>query len=1055
MHKSYDDELKFEKDLITALQRWGWSPDVLRYKTEDELIQNWADILYRNNSGRDKLDKYPLTRSEMDQILQQVRTLRSPLRLNGFINGKTVTIKRDNPDDIAHLGKEVTLKIYDRSEVAGGDSCYQIAEQPRFTCRKDAYPERRGDLMLLINGMPLIHIELKKSSIPLSQATNQIEKYSKEGVFTGGFFSLIQVFVAMTPEETVYFANPGPDGQFKPEFFFHWEDFNNEIQNEWEVIAEKLLSIPMAHQLIGFYTVADDTDGVLKVMRSYQYYAASQISNRVAKIDWNSNRNQRGGYIWHTTGSGKTLTSFKSAQLISDSGKADKVIFLIDRIELGNQSLSEYQGFAASKEDVQGTEDTKVLIAKLKSTDPKNTLIVTSIQKMSKIQMENGVNNRDIEIIGSKRMVFIVDECHRDTFGEMMSTIKETFPKAVFFGFTGTPIQEENKKKGSTTADVFGDELHRYVITDGIRDHNVLGFDPYMVQTFPERAIRTAVGLDQAKAKTVSDIYGDKEKGKVFYYFLSHLNMAGKKDENGNYVKGIEDYLPITQYDEPYKLFEPEGKHRRTVMKDISENWQVTSHDSLFHAIFATSSIREAILYYRLFKKYAPSIKATALFNPGTQDDSDFADNVIFKEDGLHEVMNDYSDRYGMDYRKPTDYQDFRKDIAQRLAHKKVYKGIEKEKEKQLDLLIVVDQMLTGFDSKWVNTLYLDKILENERIIQAFSRTNRIFGNEKRFGIIKYYRKPFTMRRNVEDAIRLYSGNKPMAVYVSKLWQNIKDINDLFDQIKHIFAEGGHPDFDKLPADVSLKQKFALLFRLLSNTIEAGKVQGLTWQKSDYEDVDEEGQKTVLHLNIDEKTYEILLLRYKELFGRKDNPDGKDLPFDIDPTLIETKTGEIDAEYMNSRFKKYLKAIQDQKDVSSALDELHKTFATLTEEDQRYANMFIQDIEAGNVEVDPGKSFRAYIEEYKEAGRNTQIHKLAVGLGLDEKKLSDFMAIKVTEQNINEYGRYDALKGTIDKAKAKKFLENREGITIPGYKVLMKADELLRSFVLKGGFHID
>ena len=198
--------------------------------------------------------------------------------------------------------------------------------------------------MLLINGMPLIHIELKKSNIPISQATTQIEKYSYEGVFDG-IFSLVQIFVAMTPEETVYFANPGRDGKFNSDYYFHWEDFNNEPINNWKKISSSLLHIPMAHQLIGFYTIPDDTDEVLKVMRSYQYYASNEISDKVSKIDW-SNPNTRGGYIWHTTGSGKTMTSFKSAQLIANSKDADKVVFLIDRIELGTQSLRDYRGFA-------------------------------------------------------------------------------------------------------------------------------------------------------------------------------------------------------------------------------------------------------------------------------------------------------------------------------------------------------------------------------------------------------------------------------------------------------------------------------------------------------------------------------------------------------------------------------------------------------------------------------------------------------------------------------------------------------------------------------------
>lgn len=232
---------------------------------------------------------------------------------------------------------------------------------------------RRGDLMLLINGMPVIHIELKKSGVDVSQACYQIEKYSHEGVFTG-LFSLVQIFVAMTPSETLYFANPGIDGKFNKDYYFHWANFNNDPINDWKAIASSFLSIPMAHLLIGFYTVADDTDGVLKVMRSYQYYAARAISEKVAKTKW-ADKNQYGGYIWHTTGSGKTMTSFKSAQLIAGSNDADKVVFLVDRIELGTQSLLEYRNYAEATETVQETENTNVLITKLKSPSPQDTLM--------------------------------------------------------------------------------------------------------------------------------------------------------------------------------------------------------------------------------------------------------------------------------------------------------------------------------------------------------------------------------------------------------------------------------------------------------------------------------------------------------------------------------------------------------------------------------------------------------------------------------------------------------------------------------------------------------
>ena len=265
----FTKEVDFEEALIKMLSENGWEKEVLKNYTEQQLIQNWADILFENNRDIDRLNDYPLTASEMQQIIEQIVTLKTPMKLNGFINGRSVTITRDNPDDKQHFGKEVSLKIYDRREIAAGQSRYQIVRQPKFPTKSKILNDRRGDLMLLINGMPVIHIELKKSDIPVSQACHQIEKYAAEGIFTG-LFSLVQIFVAMNPEDAVYFANPGPDGKFNPDFYFRWADFNNEPITEWKQVASTLLSIPMAHQLIGFYTVADDADGILKAMRSYQ-----------------------------------------------------------------------------------------------------------------------------------------------------------------------------------------------------------------------------------------------------------------------------------------------------------------------------------------------------------------------------------------------------------------------------------------------------------------------------------------------------------------------------------------------------------------------------------------------------------------------------------------------------------------------------------------------------------------------------------------------------------------------------------------------------------------
>ena len=1041
---TFNKESDFEDAVISLLTRsCGWEKEVLEYKTEKELLDNWANILFENNKDIDRLNNYPLTESEMQQIIEQITILKTPLRLNGFINGKTVSIKRDNPDDKAHLGKEISLKIYDRQEIAAGQSRYQIARQPVFKTKSSILPVRRGDFTLLINGMPLIHVELKKSGIPVSQAENQIEKYSNEGVFTG-LFSLVQVFVAMNPDETRYFANPGTDGKFNRDFFFHWADFNNDPINDWKDIATTLLSIPMAHQLIGFYTVADKGDGILKVMRSYQYFAASRISDRVSKYKskWNSGE-QRGGYIWHTTGSGKTLTSFKSAQLIANSKDADKVVFLIDRIELGTQSAGEYRGFAEDSESIQETENTSVLISKLKSNDTADTLIVTSIQKMSNIgnDEEYKLKQSDIDEITAKRIVFIVDECHRSSFGDMMQTVKQTFKKALFFGFSGTPIQIENEKKGSTTADVFGDELHRYSIADGIRDKNFLGFDTNMVLTFREKDEREEIALRMANSASVSEALADPDRSEIYYHYMNDVPMAGYYNEHGGYVKGIEDYHIKG------KLYESE-EHRKKVAEDIVDNWISISHDYKFHGMLATSSILEAWEYYKLLREIAPELKVTALFDPSIDNNG----SAAIKESALVRIIEDYNSMYGQTFTIPT-WSKMKKDIQHRLAHKTPYKRIESNPKEQLDLLIVVDQMLTGYDSKWINVLYLDKIMRYESIIQAFSRTNRLFGYDKPFGTIKYYRAPFTMARNIDAAVKLYSGDKPLGMFALKLDKNINRMNYLFGEIKHLFEQAGIFDFSKLPDETAERKQFAKLFNEFNEVYEAARVQGFTWAKP-YCVIknDETGKDVTINADIDENTYSILISRYKELFERSGSGGGGigEVPYEIKGYLTTIDTGKIDVEYMNSRFEKFRKALAsgNPEEQAKAKEELHKTFATLKQEEQKYANIFLHDLETGDIHADGSKTIRDYINEYLENAKNDEIHKMAVSLGLDEILLRDMMTLKLDKLTLNEFGRFDRLKATVDKATAKTYFESVEGKKIPMPKVNIKVDNLLRDFIL-------
>ena len=450
-------------------------------------------------------------------------------------------------------------------------------------------------------------------------------------------------------------------------------------------------------------------------------------------------------------------------------------------------------------------------------------------------------------------------------------------------------------------------------------------------------------------------------KKKRFNQFMNDVPMAGYKDSADKYHKGIEDYVPKSQY--------LSDAHQDRIVEDILHKWDVLSQGNKFHAILATNSIAEAIDYYRRLKAAKPEFKVSALFDPNIDNDGSGDRGSTFKGDGLDEIMADYNARYGQDFDFAR-HAAFKKDLAARLAHKKPYERIHTEPSKQLDLLIVVDQMLTGFDSKWLNTLYLDKVIKYQNIIQAFSRTNRLFGPDKPHGIIRYYRYPHTMDQHIKDAVKLYSGDRPIGLFVDRLESNLEAMNKLFTEITELFVSAGVENFEKLPDDTGVYAQFTKLFNTFSHHLEAAKVQGLNWQQRAYSFAENNPEHEVT-LAIDEQTYLSLVLRYKELIGKGEGggTGGGDVPFDISGYLTEIDTGKIDADYMNSRFDKYLKELNEHHNsanIETTLNELHKSFASLTQSEQKYAKLFLHDLQRGDAKLIADHTFRDYINIYKD-----------------------------------------------------------------------------------------
>ena len=1002
--QTFDKELDFEVALCEVLKQHGWEAEIFNHPTEEELLENWAQIIYENNREQEKLGNAPLTPTEMQQIIDQVNSWHTPYEINSRINARLVSIKRDNEKDTHNYGKEVYLKLFDAKEICAGQSRYQIVRQPHFKTAHPLAGDRRGDVMLLINGMPLIHVELKRSHDFVSNAVGQIKRYMHEGVFSQGIFSLVQVFVAMTPEKTLYFANPGKEDGFSEEFQFHWADYNNDEIFDWHRVATELLNIPMAHQLIGYYTIADDKDQTLKVLRSYQYQAVIAIWDVTQKTNWDE-KGKKGGYIWHTTGSGKTMTSFKTAQLIANSGDADKVVFLVDRIELSIQSLDEYRGFAGEDDTIQDTQNTLILANKLESTDSDDKLIVTSIQKMSNIKDNPLVSDATIEKIGKKRLVFIVDECHRSVFGKMLLNIQHTFPKALLFGFTGTPVFDENSHNDIKTETLFGSML-----------------------------------LD---VHSLEEIQGNEEMMRVYNRFMNELQMPSDYMENGVKKHGIEYYLPRGRRD----IYQ-QPEHHQKVAQHISRKFAVLSKNYKFHAMLATQNIPEAMAYYKIFKEQYSYLNVVAVFD----NNIDNTDEGIAKEDALLEMMSDYNAKYKTNFALPN-YGKYKKDVAKRLAHKKPYTNIEHDRSQQIDLLIVVTQMLTGYDSKWVNTLYVDKLMAYVDIIQGFSRTNRIFNKiDKPWGNIYYYSFPYTMEKNIEAALELYV-DRPLGVFVDKLEQNLNFINDLFLHIRDIFQANNILNFEKLPPSPVDCRMFAQDFVQMTRLIEAAKFQGFEWEQSEYF-FKHDNSVTTVKMELDEQTYQILFIRYKELFDNPPGPrnPGRDFDYPENVFITEISTGKIDAEYINSKFEKFIKQLYSEGPGSemtkAALKELHKTFASLTQKDQRTAILILHDIQRGDLRPEPGKTLQDYINEYELKELFDQMRILHEATGVDFDKLKTIMTSNVTEDNLNDFERFTELRKSIDKEKTITFIEMVEGKPVAPPFMMTKWSYLLKEFIL-------
>ncbi|MBN2788911.1 MAG: HsdR family type I site-specific deoxyribonuclease [Candidatus Delongbacteria bacterium] len=866
-------EKAFQENFVNELIKFKWeSPESLngnlKKVTVNDLINHWRTELNRINA--DQLEGVELTDNEFKQVMAKVSRISNSFEATKVLSmegnkGKIDGIYRDAHPDVTR--NQITLTILKKAEVSGGDSSYRIAREV------ETENGNRFDLVLLINGLPLINIEQKRTDKSLDEAYGQFIRYYRDGEYSNNFMAFSQMMVITTEIETKYFATPKTINDFNPSFVFNWADKNNKPVNDWKDVVGKFLMIPMAHQMVGDYLVIDEAkeeeNRKHMLMRPYQVYALQAVEGAAFGFD-NKERIPHGGFIWHTTGSGKTITSFKTALFLATRAGFDKVVFLVDRRELDSRTSENFMAYAAYEPvDVDDTKHTYQLKKKLKIEKP--GIIVTTTFKLNMLVKEL-VEAKDSSI-SDKRIVFIIDEAHRTTMGTMMGEIKAYFKnKGLFFGFTGTPLFDENNVKGKineksevidTTEKLFGPKLHQYSIDEAIADGNVLGFNVDFVNTGEFKS------HDDLRDQLILEIKSDKP------------DRADREIEREVQALSLAD---VERRAKKYGLLVYQDEtHIPRVVTSILDNWDHQSMKKEFNAILTVAYKNRVIAYYDEFKKQLEEsdmkLNIAMTFSFGNENDPESVPLDLVKR-----MFKEYADFTGIEFiagdRKHGEMAYFEDIIA------RTPRGGSGRNDKNIDLVIVADQLLTGYDSKRLNTLYVDRSLELQGLIQAYSRTNRIFGKEKEFGSIVNYQYPEITRETVDIALKLYgSGGSSSKAIVDTYENAVRKLKICIDEMIPTLPEPS--DWKTLESNDQAKELFLLTFR------DAAAQLNSVQQYYEYQWVD-------LNFGIDEHTWLKYVGAYRNL--TKDKGPGPD-PVVIRPLVGRTKlsgTQVIDANHILS-----------------------------------------------------------------------------------------------------------------------------------------------------------
>ncbi|STZ56464.1 Type-1 restriction enzyme R protein [Moraxella lacunata] len=958
-------ETELELEIIDRLSKYGWTPRPdLYYKTESELLANWRAIL--NTQNKDRLQGVELTDNEFRQLTEQIFAVKMPIEAGKMLANGQLQIVRDAK------GLENTplfLEFFWRHDVGGGRNSYEIVRQIARPASKEHRKDRRFDITLLISGIPVIHLELKKDGIKTDEAFNQIKRYSEELSFSG-FYSLIQIFVILNPDECRYFANFGHYDKFNFKFAFNWKDFDNQNVFGTSQFIEKVLSVPMGHKLVSLYTIFDNERNALKVLRSYQIYAVEAILERLNGAEFGINHESKlGGYVWHTTGSGKTMTSFKTAELVSTLPNVDKVVFLADRNELVKQTIDEYQSFG-EEDSITATRNSYALLKAI-NHKTKDKLIVTSIQKANKVA---GLEQDKIK---DKNIVFIVDEAHRSTAGEMLIQIRQMFGRSVWFGFTGTPLFNENKRD-VTTHELFGEALHIYSVADGIFDKNVLPFDVRQNFTYDAYELRQKVAE-----------FKDPSKGEVYQKWLSE-----KSDLE------IEKELPEDNYGE---------NHIDMVVKDILRKWDNNSSNRLFSAMLTVKDIKTANLYFDKLKNNDKNISVAVIYDDSDRNQDNDLENSLKLEQAIIHYNQRFNTNFGID-----NVPAYKTDLMDRLARRYQYREIDDST--RLDLVIVVQQLLTGFDAPYLNTLYVDKLLDYAGLIQAFSRTNRITNEQKQQGNIEYYRRPLQMKLQIDKAFELYA-NKDNAnvMYAPTLQENISTICAIYQDITTLFPKNanGQPDFGALPDDVPSQKQFVRWVNELEKNMIKIRQQGF----------DMNNAEDMAKLPFDIEDYGRLQARYLDVQNEHSGETGGD---DlgillIDNTLISGERIKIDNDYISQLLKNITQS-QNNADIAR-FNELSTQYRKT---DQELLQQILADALAGKLPDDI--SLNLLLDKYRQSREKSNIFELVNLFDLDKALFEKLLHHHVFgKEDWHEFNLLKDLAKTADMDKVAHLYEQEMG----------------------------